>query len=167
MYVNCLFCSPHAGLQRLREQNTGQILWDWLHKTEGDRRQQTQGRHTGGGRQNRAVQARVSVDLRVGNPRQTPVGGDLHQRQHTQCEWTDRKLCAWFNLPHEITAPPHLPPYAVEEEKGDVHPSSAALVRQSEHRKSSLIVSNMTSCQSDWPSLIINVIITTVKRIQM
>lgn len=93
----------HPGIQRLCEQDPGQILWNWIHKTESNRRQQAQGRHSGGGRENRAVQAGVSVYLRLGDPWQASVGGDLHQRQHTQCKCIDCKLCAWFNLPHEVT----------------------------------------------------------------
>lgn len=79
---------PCPGIQRLREQDPGQILWNRLHKTESDRRQQAQGRHSGGGRKNRAVQTRVSVYLCMGDPWQTSVGGDLHQRQHTQRKCT-------------------------------------------------------------------------------
>ena len=100
----------YPGIQRLREQDPGQILWNWLHKTESNRRQQAPGSHSRGGREDRAVQAGVSVYLCVGDPWQTSVGGDLHQRQYTQCKCADWKLCAWFNLPHEVTffSPPSL-----------------------------------------------------------
>lgn len=119
----------HPGIQRLCEQDPRQILWDRLHKTESNRRQQAQGRHSRGGRENRAVQAGVSVYLRLGDPWQTSVGGDLHQRQYTQCKCIDCKLCAWFDLPHMkwLFSPPH----AVEEKQMGIQPFSLIKYTQS------------------------------------
>lgn len=57
------------GVQRLRVQDTGSVLRDWVHTAPRYRRLQAASCHPGGGRAHRAVQARVPVHLRLGDSR--------------------------------------------------------------------------------------------------
>lgn len=62
------------------------VLRDGIDQAEGDWRLQAARRHQRRRRQDIAVQARVPVHFRVGDPRPPAPGGHLQQRQHSQRE---------------------------------------------------------------------------------
>ena len=74
----------YTGVERLRQQDPRSLLRERLDQTANDRRQQAARRDGGRRRSHCAVQARVSVDLRVGDQGQTAGRGRLQRRQHTQ-----------------------------------------------------------------------------------
>jgi hypothetical protein len=63
-----------------------QVLRDGVDQAARHRRLQAPGGDPARGEQDRRVQARVSVDLRLGDPRPAAVRGRLQQRQHPQRE---------------------------------------------------------------------------------
>ena len=80
---------PHpAGLQRLRVQDPRPLLRDGIHPAAGDRRQQAPRRHQRRRRKDRPVQARVPVDIRLGDTRSAPLRERLQPGQHPQREYS-------------------------------------------------------------------------------
>lgn len=77
-----------TGVQRLRVQDTGAVLRDGLDPAACNRWQQATRRHLRCSGQDRPVQARVPVHLRLGDSRPTAQRGMLHQRQRAlgKCE---------------------------------------------------------------------------------
>ena len=77
-----------AGIKWLRQQDTRSLLRERVDQTAHDRRQQTPRSDDGRGPPHFAVQARMSVDLRLGDQGPTAHWRRLQWRQHTQ-----RKHC--------------------------------------------------------------------------
>jgi len=66
-----------SGVERLREQDTRSLLRDRINSSTSNWRQQATCCDTRGRHPHRAVQARVSVNLRLGNTRPFTVRGTL------------------------------------------------------------------------------------------
>jgi len=66
-----------SGVERLREQDTRPLLRDRINSSACNRRQQATCGDTGGRHPHRAVQTRVSVNLRLGDTRPSTVRGTL------------------------------------------------------------------------------------------
>jgi hypothetical protein len=76
-----------ASVQRLRLQDPVSLLRDRIDPAEGDRRQQAACGDQRCGGEDRAVQARVSLDLRVGDPRSTARRGRVQPGYDSKCKY--------------------------------------------------------------------------------